>query len=231
MKELFASIRKNAIGLGLFAIVTAGAIAVAQVFTADRIDHNRRAAEARALNDIVAVGSYDNDLLNDVISVDSRFNQQLLGPLPEDAQIHLARQQGEVKTVILPVIAPDGYTTEIGIIVGVNRDGTIAGVRVVSHRETPGLGDKVDIRKSKWVLDFNGKSLLNPTSDNWAVKKDGGTFDQFTGATITPRAVVRAAKKALLFFNMHKDLLLTSRLVEPTSAASTSLNNKERDAK
>ena len=81
------------------------------------------------------------------------------------------------------------------------------------------------------MLFRSGKSLLNPTSDNWAVKKDGGTFDQFTGATITPRAVVRAVKKALLFFNMHKDLLLTSRLVEPTSAASTSLNNKERDAK
>lgn len=212
MKELFASIRRNAIGLAIFAVVTAGAIAVTQVMTADRIAYNIKAAEARALNQILPASSYDNDLLNDTMDVDSRFNQQLLGPLADNALIYRARNNGLVSAVILPAIAPDGYTTNIDLIVGINRDGSLAGVRVVAHRETPGLGDKIDTRKSDWVLSFANKSLNNPTSEQWAVKKDGGDFDQFTGATITPRAVVRAVKRALMFFDMHKDLLLDNQV-------------------
>lgn len=214
MKELFASIRRNAIGLAIFAVVTAGAIAVAQVMTADRIADNIKAAEARALNQILPANSYDNDLLNDTLKVDSRFNQQLLGPLSENALIYRAHRNGEVSAVILPAVAPDGYTTNIDLIVGVNRDGTLAGVRVVAHRETPGLGDKIDARKSNWIFDFENKSLNNPMSESWAVKKDGGDFDQFTGATITPRAVVRAVKRALMFFEMHRGLLLETQLLE-----------------
>jgi electron transport complex protein RnfG len=212
MKELFASIRRNAIGLAIFAVVTAGAIAVTQVMTADRIAYNIKAAEARALNQILPASSYDNDLLNDTMDVDSRFNQQLLGPLADNALIYRARNNGSVSAVILPAIAPDGYTTNIDLIVGINRDGSLAGVRVVAHRETPGLGDKIDTRKSDWILSFANKSLNNPTSEQWAVKKDGGDFDQFTGATITPRAVVRAVKRALMFFDMHKDLLLDNQV-------------------
>jgi electron transport complex protein RnfG len=212
MKELFASIRRNAIGLAIFAVVTAGAIAATQVMTADRIAYNIKAAEARALNQILPASSYDNDLLNDTMDVDSRFNQQLLGPLADNALIYRARNNGLVSAVILPAIAPDGYTTNIDLIVGINRDGSLAGVRVVAHRETPGLGDKIDTRKSDWILSFANKSLNNPTSEQWAVKKDGGDFDQFTGATITPRAVVRAVKRALMFFDMHKDLLLDNQV-------------------
>jgi electron transport complex protein RnfG len=212
MKELFASIRRNAIGLAIFAVVTAGAIAVTQVMTADRIAYNIKAAEARALNQILPASSYDNDLLNDTMDVDSRFNQQLLGPLADNALIYRARNNGIVSAVILPAVAPDGYTTNIDLIVGINRDGSLAGVRVVAHRETPGLGDKIDTRKSDWVLSFAKKSLSNPMSEQWAVKKDGGDFDQFTGATITPRAIVRAVKRALMFFDMHKDLLLDNQV-------------------
>lgn len=212
MKELFASIRRNAIGLAIFAVVTAGAIAVTQVMTADRIAYNIKAAEARALNQILPASSYDNDLLDDTMGVDSRFNQQLLGPLADNALIYRARNNGSVSAVILPAIAPDGYTTNIDLIVGINRDGSLAGVRVVAHRETPGLGDKIDTRKSDWILSFANKSLNNPMSEQWAVKKDGGDFDQFTGATITPRAVVRAVKRALMFFDMHKDLLLDNQV-------------------
>lgn len=217
MNELLASIRRNALGLGLFALVTAGAIAVAQVTTAERIEHNIRMAQARALNELVPVGTYDNDLLEDTLPVDKRFNQQLLGPLSEKDRIYLARQQGVVTTVILPVVAPDGYTTEIRLLVGIHADGTLAGVRVTEHRETPGLGDNIELKKSDWVLAFTGKSLQNPGEERWAVKKDGGDFDQFTGATITPRAVVKAVKLAQKFFAQHKDQLLASRLVEPSS--------------
>lgn len=208
MNELLVSIRRNAVGLGLFAIVTAGAIAAAQVGTHDTIEHNMRMAEARALNEIVPADQYNNDLLTDVITINSQYNQQLLGPLPEGSQIHIARNDGVPRTLILPVVAPDGYTMEIGMLVGINVDGTIAGVRVVSHRETPGLGDKIELKKSGWVLAFAGKSLADPGDDKWAVRKDGGVFDQFTGATITPRAVTAAVKHALMFFDLHKTQLL-----------------------
>lgn len=208
MNELLVSIRRNAIGLGLFAIITAGAIAVAQVSTHDQIEHNIRMAEAKALNEIVPADQYNNDLLTDVQPIDARFNQQLLGPLPAGSQIHIARQDGKITAFILPVFAPDGYTMEIGMLVGINVDGSIAGVRVVSHRETPGLGDRIELKKSNWILDFNGKSLGNPAEEQWAVRKDGGVFDQFTGATITPRAVTGAVKHALMFYELHKQQLL-----------------------
>ena len=133
MFELLSAIRKNAVGLAIFAVVTAGAIAVAQTLTADRIAYNIKAAEARALNEILPASSYDNDLLNDTMNVDARFNQQLLGPLPDSALIYRARNNGEVNAVILPAVAPDGYTAEVDLIVGVKADGTLAGVRVVAH--------------------------------------------------------------------------------------------------
>jgi len=228
MQELIASIRHNAIGLSLFALVTAGAIAVTQVATADRIAHNIRLAQAKALNEIVPANQYDNDLLTDSLPVDSRFNQQLLGPLPDDAVIYRARQQGQIHTVILPAVAPDGYTMEIGLLVGITADGQIAGVRVTSHRETPGLGDKVDLKKSDWVLNFNGKSLNNPDAEQWAVKRDGGDFDQFTGATITPRAVVKAVKHALKFFELHKAVLLDSTPATPSSTTVSDTGAKTR---
>lgn len=215
MNELLLSIRNNAVGLALFAMVTAGAIAVAQVGTQQRIEHNIRQAEAKALNDIVPRDQYDNDLLSDTLALDDQFNRQLLGPIADDAVIHLARREGKVHTAIIPAVAPDGYTTQISLIIGVRADGSLAGVRVIEHKETPGLGDKVDLKKSGWILGFNDKSLLNPPQDGWNVKKDGGEFDQFTGATITPRAVVRAVKNALTFFQQHKQQIIRQRLAEP----------------
>lgn len=212
--DLLASIRKNAIGLGLFAIVTAGSIGIAQVATKDSIDKNIQIAQAKALHEIVPSNEYDNDLLSDTISLASngsddaihaRWNVRLLGPIADDAVAYVARKNGKAHTVILPVTAPDGYTTNIDMIVGIKLDGTLAGVRVINHKETPGLGDKVEAKKHPWITQFSGLSLLNPEQDNWGVKKDGGHFDQFTGATITPRAVVRSVRLALEFFKLHGD--------------------------
>jgi len=212
MNELLLSIRKNAIGLGLFAIVTAGSIGIAQVATKDRIEKNIQIAQAKALHEIVPQSTYDNDLLNDTISLSSheahdeihaRWNVRLLGPIAEDAVAYVARKNGKAHTVILPVTAPDGYTTHIDMIVGIKLDGSLAGVRVIDHKETPGLGDKIEAKKHPWILQFPGLSLLNPEEKSWGVKKDGGEFDQFTGATITPRAVVRSVRLALQFFQQH----------------------------
>jgi electron transport complex protein RnfG len=220
MKELVTSIRKNAIGLGLFAIVTAGSIGVAQVATKDRIVKNVQIAQAKALHEIVPQGAYDNDLLNDTISlsnseahddIHARFNVRLLGPIADDAVAYIARKDGKAHTVILPATAPDGYTTNIDMIVGIKLDGSLAGVRVVDHKETPGLGDKIEAKKHPWILQFPGLSLLNPEEQSWAVKKDGGEFDQFTGATITPRAVLRSVRLALKFFQQHRQELTADK--------------------
>lgn len=208
MNELFLSIRKNAIGLSLFALVTVGSIAATYTLTHESIAHNIAMAQAKALNEIVPIGSYDNDILTSTISLED-FDTALLGPINKTAVIHLAINNGKVSTVLIPAVAPDGYTQEITLLVGIHADGTLAGVRVTEHRETPGLGDKLDLKKSDWILGFAGLSLENPEADKWKVKKDGGDFDQFTGATITPRAAVNAVKKALVFFAENKDTLLT----------------------
>lgn len=210
MKELIASVQKNAIGLGLFAIVTAGVVSLAQITTRDRIEHNIQLAEAKALHELVPQADYDNDLLNDTYALTSeeahkKWKVRLLGPLADESVAYVARKDGKAHTVIFPVTAPDGYTTHIDMIVGIHTDGSLAGVRVIDHKETPGLGDKIETRKSDWIQQFAGMDLKTPnTAENeWAVKKDGGQFDQFTGATITPRAVVRSVRLALEFFQAH----------------------------
>ncbi len=108
-------------------------------------------------------------------------------------------------------IAPNGYNGPIQLLIGVYANGHLAGVRVVKHRETPGLGDAVSITYSDWILGFNDKSLSNPEPGKWKVKRDGGIFDQFTGATITPRAVVNAVHNALLYFEKNQDTLFSKK--------------------
>ncbi|EGG99190.1 Electron transport complex protein RnfG [gamma proteobacterium IMCC2047] len=201
------SIKQNAIGLSLFAIVTAGIIAVTQTLTAERIQDNIDAAKSKALFEILPEDTHDNVLLNDTVII---TDPALIADEGE-VEAFVARKDGEPLAVILPTIAPDGYTGKIHSIVGIFSDGRIAGVRVLQHRETPGLGDKVELKKSSWILNFNGKSLDNPSSQGWQVKKDGGEFDQFTGATITPRAVVKSVHAALEYFNENRDTLLTEK--------------------
>lgn len=198
------SILRNSVILGLFAVATVGMIAVTQQTTAERISEAQRRVQLSALNEIVPHDQHDNDLLTDSFSVQDRQYLSLSAP----ADAYRARQGERVSAVILPVVAPDGYSGRIDLLVGIRADGSIAGVRSVSHRETPGLGDKIDAGKSQWILSFNGKSLSMPIPEQWAVKKDGGQFDQFTGATITPRAVVKAVYQALTYFDEHRAALL-----------------------
>jgi len=209
------SIKQNAIGLSLFAVVTAGIIAVTQTLTADKIELNINAAKSKALYEILPPESHDNVLLDDTLII---TDSSLIADESE-GEAFIARKGNEAIAVILPAIAPNGYTGKIHSIVGIFADGSIAGVRVIQHRETPGLGDKVELKKSPWVLSYNGKSLNDPTSDNWQVKKDGGAFDQFTGATITPRAVVNSVHAALEYFNANRDTLLAPKIAVEDSNA------------
>ncbi|PTY36306.1 hypothetical protein BGP77_03075 [Saccharospirillum sp. MSK14-1] len=211
---LSGAIRRGAIGLGLFAVFTAGLIAVTQQLTADRIADNERAFEAQTLLALVPADQHDNDLLDSAYRTDlPTLTQSELLRLPESALWYQAQQDGEVVAVILPLVAPEGYTEAIRLIMAVARDGTLMGVRVVQHRETPGLGDQVEVTKSDWIHSFDGRSLGQPPLDDWQVKKDGGAFDQLTGATITPRAVVRAVARGLQFFEHNRSVLLA---IDPT---------------
>jgi H+/Na+-translocating ferredoxin:NAD+ oxidoreductase subunit G len=207
------SITRNSLLLALFAVCTTALIAGTYLLTRDDIAEQKRLAEEKALLEIIPRERHDNSMLDDTIAVGPA--DEGLG-LREEKRIYIARQNGEVVAAIIPVVAPDGYTGEIELIVGVNTDGTIAGVRALSHRETPGLGDKVDVKKSDWILDFAGRSLRNPTLPGWAVKKDKGVFDQFTGATITPRAVVAATLRALQFAQANRQVLFEEPDPAPT---------------
>lgn len=205
---LGTSISKNSLLLGFFALVTAAMLASTNLATRDRIAAAEREAAERALFELVPQERIDNDLLNDTLATPQAMWAALglQGPSP----IHLARRDGEVIAVIVTAVAPDGYSGDIRLLVGVNRDGTVAGTRTLSHKETPGLGDKVELNKSNWMLSFDGLRLGEPPVEDWRVKKDGGIFDQFTGATITPRAVVAQVRRVLEQVEIHHAQLFES---------------------
>lgn len=198
------SVLRNSLILGVFAIFTVGVIAFIQQATSERIAMEQQRMQMRALNEIIPDDQHDNDLLEDGFSIADRS----LLRLPEPATAWRARRQGEVVAVILPAVTMDGYSGRIDLLVGIRANGELAGVRVTNHRETPGLGDKLEADKSQWIFSFEGKSLSMPAPEGWAVRKDGGEFDQFVGATITPRAVVRAVRNALLYFQQNRAELL-----------------------
>ncbi|WP_323816202.1 electron transport complex subunit RsxG [Cellvibrio sp. NN19] len=211
------SISKNSLLLAAFALATAGTLALTNLWTKDRIATAERAAQQRALFEIVPLQTHDNDMLTDVIPVPLDALQAL--NVRSGAVIHRARLNGEITALIVPAVAPDGYSGDIEMIVGVNRDGSLAGVRVLRHKETPGLGDKIDLKKSQWILGFNTKSLQLPFIDRWKVKKDGGDFDQFAGATITPRAVVGQVKRVLEFVTANQQSLFADAAQEQSGEA------------
>jgi len=193
----------SAIFLFLFAIIGTGMVAYIFESTEERIAENQRRALLKSLNELVPEDRYDNDIYADILYVQ---NGELLGtdaPVP----VYRARKNGWPVAAVLAPVAPDGYNGSIRLLVAIQLNGKLAGVRVIQHRETPGLGDRIEAERSDWVLEFNGKSLLDPQENNWKVKRDGGTFDQFTGATITPRAVVKAVKEALLYYKAYGQTL------------------------
>jgi electron transport complex protein RnfG len=204
VNELSQAMTRNSLLLAGFAALTAMLVAGTFVGTKDRISTAQRAAEEKALLQIIPREQHDNAMLDDRLA--APLGDPLL-KLEENKSIYIARRNGVATAVLVPARAPDGYSGAIDLIVGVNRDGSIAGVRVLQHRETPGLGDAVDHRKSDWLEGFRGRSLTNPAPDRWTVRKDGGAFDQFTGATITPRAVVRATARALEYVQNNRSRL------------------------
>ena len=185
-----------------------GTLVLASAFFATRapIEESERQARLELFQQVLPTAVHDNDLLKDAIVVAAGGE---LGNRNETLA-YRARLAGKPSAVILEATAPDGYSGDIKLLVAVRADGSIAGVRVVAHKETPGLGDYIDIAHGNWIKNFDGQSLAKTADDAWKVKKDGGSFDYMAGATITPRAVVKAVYKVLKYFEGHRDELFAA---------------------
>jgi Na+-translocating ferredoxin:NAD+ oxidoreductase subunit G len=185
--------------LGAVALLASMALSVAASSTHDPIAAAEAADMKASLAQVLPEGFADNDLLTDV--------KDIAGDDGAPVKVHVARQGGKAVGAVYQVIGK-GYGGAIMILMAVDAQGTVLGVRVLKHTETPGLGDKIEFAKNPWIDSFKEKSLGNPPEDKWGVKKDGGIFDQFAGATITPRGVVKAVKGGLVFFREHRDEIL-----------------------
>ncbi len=213
------SIFKHALGTAgiMIGFSVVGTLILASTFFVTRapIAESERQAKLKLFEQVLPRELHDNDLLKDGVKIAAGGD---LGNRDETLA-YRARLNGQPSAIILETVAPDGYSGDITLLVAVRADGELAGVRVLAHKETPGLGDYIDIGHSDWIKkNFDGQSLAKTPDDAWKVKKDGGRFDYMAGATITPRAVVKAVHKALKYFTQHRDELLTAPAVKESKA-------------
>ena len=201
--NVFRNMIISAILLAMFA--AAGTFFVSYTFdnTIDRINENKRLALLKSIHVLIPPSAHDNDIFTDSVLVQ---NKDLLGS-NKPVKVYRARKNNKPVAIIINSVAPDGYSGNIELLVAINVDGTLAGIRVVHHKETPGLGDAIEENRSDWITKFKHLSLNNPDKKGWAVKRDGGEFDQFTGATITPRAIVKAVYNTLRYYKENRDTL------------------------
>ncbi len=200
------NVLRAALILGVLSVLVVWIIDSSRKATAERITANERDAAMHLIREIIPPGRYDNRPAGDVLQV---RDSDLLGG-PQTRTVYRARSGGKPVAVIIETVAPNGYSGPIALLVGIFADGQLAGVRVTAHRETAGLGDRIELDESDWVLSFAGTSLGAAPYSAWAVRRDGGQFDQFTGATVTPRAVVQAVRDALIYFEQHADELFVT---------------------
>ncbi|MGB1581454.1 MAG: electron transport complex subunit RsxG [Nevskiales bacterium] len=214
------TLRQMLISAGIlagFAVAGSLLLGLTESGTRDQIVENERNYLISSLNQVLAPEHYDNDLLTETHTVQA---PEALG-IEQPVTVYVAKKDEQTVAALFTIVAPDGYSGDIRLLIGVNADGSLAGVRAVSHRETPGLGDAIEVTRSQWITGFAGLGIGKPPEEQWRVKKDGGQFDQFTGATITPRAVVKAVKKALLYFQANKSEFLLTAGVEAEAATAS----------
>lgn len=216
-REIVKHAAKTAFIMIMFAI--AGTTMLAYIYDVTKAPIAESEAKARMalFRQIVSDNMHDNELLQDVIEIPAN---EMLGSKAA-SHVYRARLDGKPMAVILEAIAPDGYSGEIKLLVAIRLDGTIAGVRVLAHKETPGLGDYIDIAHSAWIKQFDGLSLTSRPLELWKVKKDGGQFDYMVGATITPRAVIKAVHKALEYYEIHRESLFAVAVTESEPVTAT----------
>lgn len=199
LEQLKTRVSYQTLLLAGFALAASALLGIGDWSTRDAIELRRQEDLKASLAQVIPDELYDNDLLKSTVIVPTESLSNV-----QEILVYQARKQGRTIAAAFRLTAPDGYSGNINMVIGIGLNGEILGVRVIAHAETPGLGDKIEIAKSDWILSFNGRSLENPTVEQWAVKKDGGEFDQFSGATITPRAVVNTVRRGLLFFDKHR---------------------------
>ncbi len=207
---MFKHASKTAITLVAFAFLGTAMLAYVFDITRAPIEASEKEARLALFKQILPESTYDNDLLKDTVEIVP--NEQLGNRQPTVANI--AKSNGKTAGVILEAVAHDGYSGDIKLLIAIRADGSISGVRVLAHKETPGLGDYIDITHGNWIKLFNDESVNKTPIEQWHVKKDGGKFDYIAGATITPRAVVKAVLKALQFYEANKQTLFAVAKVE-----------------
>lgn len=197
----------GALALIACAIVLAAILAFIASLTREQVDRNAQAWIQQRLDILVPGRMHDNDLLTDRIQVTA---PEILG-IATPVTIYRARLGTQPVAAVLRTVAPDGYQGPIELLVAVHYDGTLIGVQVIRHQETPGLGDAFENRDADWLGRFRGLSLLNPPQQRWSVRSDGGDFDAFTGATITPRAIVKATRRALEYYQSERERIFATQ--------------------
>lgn len=198
------SIESNAKILTLFAVVCTAVVGLVHTLTKDRIELQAQQKLLTTLSSIIEPARHDNDIYRDCVLITSDIS-----PNNEPQLAYIATLNDQAVAIAITTTAPDGYNGNIEMIVAINVDGSVSGVRVLQHRETPGLGDKIEERKSDWINNFSNKKMMTAEDNRWNVTKDGGMFDQFTGATITPRAVIKAVRQTVQYFNKNQQTLFS----------------------
>ena len=187
--------------LTLIAAICTVLVAATYQFTVERIAANQRAFLEQSLEPALSGVFYDNSITESKLVIPTPHEL----PGSDAAVVYRAYAEDRPAAALFVVTARDGYAGPIRLLIGISADGVVTGVRVLEHRETPGLGDRIDSSRSDWVLQFDGRSMINPNIDGWAIKRDGGQFDQLTGASVTPRAVIKAITATLVYFDAHRD--------------------------
>ena len=204
--------------VGAVAVAAAFAVSASHELSKGRIAANRRARLIASLNSVLDPALRERDLAT--VRIEVKDKELLGGNDPVD--VYVAEDGGQPVAAVFATAETEGYNSTIHLLIGVSHDGLLTGVRAVSHKETPGLGDAIDTKKSKWITKFDGKSLASPARERWAVDKDDGDFDSITGATVTSRGVVKGVKNTLLYFERHRDELFTA------AAAARGTNDAEQ---
>jgi electron transport complex protein RnfG len=194
--------------LAALAAICTALVATTHSVTAPRIAANEQAYLEQSLKPVLEGIEYDGELSESTIVIPP--SHALPGNDP--VTVYRVYADGAPIAALFVVTARDGFSGPIRLLVGIDSVGTVTGVRVLEHRETPGLGDRIEASKTDWILQFKGRSLTNPAEASWAIRRDGGEFDQLTGASITPRAVIGAIRETLVYFKQHPDLVFAEEI-------------------
>lgn len=201
---------KSGVTLAVIGAVCAGLVATTYLLTHERIAANEQAWLEQSLKPALSGLFFDGSVSESMLVIPSPHEL----PGPDDVIVYRVYAEDEPVAALFAVTARDGYAGPIRILVGIEYDGTVTAIRILEHRETPGLGDKIVSTRSDWVFQFDGRSLGDPDEAGWAIKRDNGQFDALSGASVTPRAVITAVRETLIYFATNRDAIFAAPATE-----------------